>query len=106
MEYETRLEQLRLHRRKERGITGKKTLADYCIPRRIHFIYERATRKFRWAGPRYILQGTAGLLRASLLVLRRVKSATELHAGATWLCGRAGWTSASAPAARVRCRAR
>ena len=48
VEYETRLEALRQHRRRERGITGKKSLADYCIPRRIHFIYERATRKFRW----------------------------------------------------------
>lgn len=47
IEYESRLEELRQHRRRERGITGKKSLADYCITRRIHFIYERATRKFR-----------------------------------------------------------
>lgn len=46
-EYEWKLEQLRRLRRKERGITGKKSLADYGIVRRIHFVYERATRKFK-----------------------------------------------------------
>lgn len=47
IEYERALEELRQLRRKERGITGKTSLAEYCIPRRIHFIYERLLRKFR-----------------------------------------------------------
>lgn len=48
IEYEGKLEELRSSRRKSRGISGKKALAEFCIIRRIHFIYERATRKFRW----------------------------------------------------------
>lgn len=52
IEYESKLEELRSSRRKSRGISGKKALAEFCITRRIHFIYERATRKFRWGrGP-------------------------------------------------------
>lgn len=46
-EYEMQLEELRRTRRKTRGIAGKRSLADYCIARRVHFVYERATRKFR-----------------------------------------------------------
>lgn len=46
-EYETKLEQLRAHRKEITGLKGKTTLADYAIVRRIHIIYERATRKFR-----------------------------------------------------------
>lgn len=48
IEYEERLEELRVARRASRGISGKKGFAEFCIVRRIHFIYERATRKFRW----------------------------------------------------------
>ncbi|DBA99850.1 hypothetical protein WJX77_002505 [Trebouxia sp. C0004] len=46
-EYETKLEELRAHRKAITGLKGKTTLADYAIVRRIHLIYERATRKFR-----------------------------------------------------------
>ncbi len=46
-EYETKLEELRAHRKDITGLKGKTTLADYAIVRRIHNIYERATRKFR-----------------------------------------------------------
>ncbi len=46
-EYEMQLEELRRVRRKTRNITGKRSLADFCIARRVHFIFERATRKFR-----------------------------------------------------------
>lgn len=46
-EYEERLEELRASRRSSRSISGKAGLAEYCIVRRIHFVYERATRKFR-----------------------------------------------------------
>lgn len=45
--YETSLERLRQLRRKQRGIDGPDTLADHCIVRRTHFIYERTLRKFR-----------------------------------------------------------
>ena len=44
--YETELEQLRQLRKQSRGIVGKKTLADYALVRRGHFIFERAARKF------------------------------------------------------------
>ena len=44
--YETELEQLRQLRKQSRGIVGKKTLADYALVRRCHFIFERASRKF------------------------------------------------------------
>ncbi|KAL0051659.1 hypothetical protein WJX82_011535 [Trebouxia sp. C0006] len=46
-EYETKLEELRAYRKEITGLKGKTTLADYAIVRRIHLIYERATRKFR-----------------------------------------------------------
>ena len=48
--YEWALEELRRHRRRERGIGGKPGLADHCLVRRVHFIYERLLRKFRWVG--------------------------------------------------------
>lgn len=47
IEYEQKLEQLRKLRRKKLKITGKKTVADFGIRKRIHFIFERATRKFK-----------------------------------------------------------
>ncbi len=49
IEYEERLEALRVHRREERGMGagGKHTLAEWAIPRRIHFIYDRALRRFK-----------------------------------------------------------
>lgn len=46
-EYETKLEALRVHRKALMGLQGKTTLADYAIVKRIHLIFERATRKFR-----------------------------------------------------------
>ena len=48
MEYETRLEELRRLRRDALGLGGgKRTLADHALVRRVHFIYQRATRRFR-----------------------------------------------------------
>lgn len=47
IEYENKLERLRQIRRKQRSIDGPSTLADHCIVRRTHFIFERALRKFR-----------------------------------------------------------
>ncbi|CAG9460746.1 unnamed protein product [Pedinophyceae sp. YPF-701] len=47
IDHERKLEELRKLRRKQRSLGGKKTLADFAIPRRIHFIYQRALRKFR-----------------------------------------------------------
>ncbi len=47
MQYESRLEELRQLRKSIIGVESKKSLADHAIVRRIHFIYERATRKFR-----------------------------------------------------------
>jgi U3 small nucleolar RNA-associated protein 6 len=47
IEYENKLEKLRQIRRKQRNIGGPSTLADHCIVRRTHFIFERALRKFR-----------------------------------------------------------
>ncbi|KAK2080502.1 hypothetical protein QBZ16_000355 [Prototheca wickerhamii] len=47
IEYESQLERLRLARRRARHLRGKSTLADRCLVQRVHFIYRRATRKFR-----------------------------------------------------------
>ncbi|GAB4819004.1 hypothetical protein N2152v2_006050 [Parachlorella kessleri] len=92
IEYETRLEQLRQHRRKERGITGKKSLADYAIVRRVHFIYERATRKFRgdlglWSRWLAFCQRTGSSRQMS----RALTKALQLHPTAPAL-----WTYAAA----------
>lgn len=92
IQYESKLEQLRLHRRKERGITGKKSLSDYCITRRIHFIYERATRKFRgdlslWSRWLAFCQRTGSSRQMS----RALTKALQLHPTAPSL-----WTYAAA----------
>ena len=47
VQYESKLEELRRLRKDSRVLKGKKGLAESAIIRRIHFIYERATRKFR-----------------------------------------------------------
>lgn len=47
IDYEAKLEELRLIRKHKLGIKGQKSLAEVAIPRRIHFIYERAARKFK-----------------------------------------------------------
>ena len=47
VQYETKLEELRRLRKDSKALKGKKGLAEHAIVRRIHFIYERATRKFR-----------------------------------------------------------
>ena len=47
-EYETKLEQLRQARRRGLGLSNaKQSLADYAIVKRVHFIFERAARKFK-----------------------------------------------------------
>lgn len=47
-EYETKLEQLRQVRRRALGLAqSKQTLADYAIVKRVHFIFQRATSKFK-----------------------------------------------------------
>lgn len=45
--YEENLEALRVHRKAERGMAAKHTLSEWAIPRRIHFIYDRALRRFK-----------------------------------------------------------
>lgn len=78
IEYESKLEELRSSRRKSRGISGKKALAEFCIIRRIHFIYERATRKFRCGQPR----GGGGFSQAAgRLPGRAAAGARALHRG-------------------------
>ncbi len=48
VQYESRLEELRRLRREAAGLAGaKKSLSDHALVRRVHFIFERATRKFR-----------------------------------------------------------
>jgi len=47
IEFETKLEELRKHRKKALKIKGKRGPAETGIVRRIHFTYERATRKFK-----------------------------------------------------------
>ena len=47
IEYELSLERLRQLRRKQRSINGPSSLAEHCIIRRTHFIFERSLRRFR-----------------------------------------------------------
>ena len=47
MDYEGKLEELRRLRKDALGLGGSRSLADHAIVRRVHFIYQRATRKFR-----------------------------------------------------------
>ena len=47
VQYESRLEELRKLRKDAMGLEGKRGLADHGMIRRIHFIYQRATQKFR-----------------------------------------------------------
>lgn len=44
--YEKQVEALRVARKKSRRLQGKATLSDHAGKRRIHFIFERASRKF------------------------------------------------------------
>lgn len=46
IDYEKQLEALRVARRRSRRLQGKISLADHAGVRRVHFIFERATRKF------------------------------------------------------------
>ncbi len=68
-EYESSLERLRQLRRKQRGIGGPSTLADHCIVRRVHLVYQRACRKFR---------GDLALWAAWLRFCRRSKSSRQM----------------------------
>jgi len=45
--HEMDLDRLRRLRKRTRSINGKASLADHCLGRRVHFVFERATRKFR-----------------------------------------------------------
>ncbi|KAG2448877.1 hypothetical protein HYH02_006226 [Chlamydomonas schloesseri] len=47
VDFEMKLEELRQARKAKKHIKGKKGLAEVAIVRRIHFIFERAGRKFR-----------------------------------------------------------
>jgi hypothetical protein len=91
-EYEWNLEQLRRVRRKARAITGKRSLADYGIVRRIHFIFERATRKFKgelsvWAAWLDFCKASGSSRQVSKVVTKALK----LHPSAPFL-----WTHAAA----------
>lgn len=64
------MDSLRKHRRRILGLEGqKRTLADYAMTRRIHFIYERATRKFR---------GDLGMWMAWAEFCKTTKSAKQM----------------------------
>lgn len=47
LQFEGALEELRQHRKALLGLSSREGLAEGCITRRQHFIYERATRKFK-----------------------------------------------------------
>ena len=129
--YEGQLEELREARRASRAISGKKSLAEFCIVRRMHFIYERATRKFRCARRGQWGNGAAGQRQETGQGRACAAAATAAGgcsgsggwrkttqpstvstpaccpalpaAGATWTSGPAGCASASRRAATVRC---
>ena len=78
IEYEQALEELRDARRRQRGIGGPNTLADYCLPRRIHFIYDRLLRKFKgdlalWASWLRYCQATGAARQASRVLTRALR---------------------------------
>ncbi|PRW57423.1 U3 small nucleolar RNA-associated 6-like protein [Chlorella sorokiniana] len=92
IDYEERLEELRASRRSSRSISGKAGLAEFCIVRRIHFIFERATRKFRgdldlWSRWLRFCQRT----RSSKQMSKVLTKALQLHSGCAAL-----WTYAAA----------
>ena len=91
-DYEWKLELLRRHRRMERNIEGKKSLADYGIVRRIHFIFERATRKFKgnlrmWTAWLKFCRDSGSKRQVS----KAVTKALKIHPNAAFL-----WTYAAA----------
>jgi hypothetical protein len=92
-EYETKLEQLRQARRHALGLAGaKQTLADYAIVKRVHFIFERAARKFKrdlgvWTRWLEYCRATRSNRRLSRVAAR----ALQLHPNAPGL-----WTYAAA----------
>jgi U3 small nucleolar RNA-associated protein 6 len=94
-EYEWKLEQLRRCRRKARGITGKRSLADYGLLRRIHFIFDRATRKFKgnlsvWMAWLEFCKSSRSSRQVSKVVTRALKlhpTAPFLWAYAAAWCG-------------------
>ena len=45
IEYEKQVEALRVARKRSRKLDGKPSLADHAGVRRVHFVFERATRK-------------------------------------------------------------
>lgn len=99
-EYEWRLEQLRQLRRKAKAISGKRSLADYGIVRRIHFIYDRSTRKFN--GDASIWMSWLQFCRESnskRQVSKVVTKALKLHPSAPhfWAYA-AAWYEPSTPA--------
>eukprot|EP00232_Nephroselmis_pyriformis_P022377 CAMPEP_0182871328 /NCGR_PEP_ID=MMETSP0034_2-20130328/11054_1 /TAXON_ID=156128 /ORGANISM="Nephroselmis pyriformis, Strain CCMP717" /LENGTH=338 /DNA_ID=CAMNT_0025003873 /DNA_START=81 /DNA_END=1094 /DNA_ORIENTATION=- len=48
VEFESKFEVLRRHRKRSLNLTDEKaSISDHSVSRRIHFIYERATRKFK-----------------------------------------------------------
>lgn len=106
IDYEMALERLRQLRRKERTISGPSTLADHCIVRRIHFIYERMLRKFRgdlslWSRWLAFCQKTKSTRQTSKVLTR----ALQLHplSPALWTYA-ASWefeTNGNAVAARA-----
>ncbi|GBF90696.1 U3 small nucleolar RNA-associated protein [Raphidocelis subcapitata] len=92
-EYEAKLDQLRQARRRGLGLSqAKQTLADYSMVRRVHFIFERATRKFKrdlsiWTRWLEFCRATRSNRRLSRVAAR----ALQLHPNAPGL-----WTYAAA----------
>jgi U3 small nucleolar RNA-associated protein 6 len=92
-EYETKLEQLRRARRRGLGLEqAKQSLADYALVKRVHFIFERAVRKFKrdlgvWTRWLEFCRATRSNRRLSRVAAR----ALQLHPNAPGL-----WTYAAA----------
>jgi hypothetical protein len=86
-EYETKLEQLRQARRRALCLAQtKQTLADYALVKRVHFIFERATRKFKrdlsiWTRWLEFCRATRSNRRLSRVAAR----ALQLHSNAPGL---------------------
>ncbi|KAL6779476.1 hypothetical protein ACKKBG_A12465 [Auxenochlorella protothecoides x Auxenochlorella symbiontica] len=103
--FETSLEELRVARRRARGLSGKKTLADHCLVRRVHFIYQRATRRFRgdlalWGDWLRFCHATRSGRRASRVLARAL--ALHPRCAALWTHAAAWELESNADAAAAR----
>lgn len=95
IEYEKQVEALRVARKRSRKLDGKPSLADHAGVRRVHFVFERATRKF----PGDLRLWTLWLhyCRESKSTRRISRVSTPLNPVHVWPRFSARWTTCAYP---------